>query len=511
MLSTSLAERTLTGSMSVVLAGALIGTLVGVGVTMSPLAVALPLAGLLVLLPVFVLEDVKTYWLSLFLVAAHLGIAKQLLDGLVVLDSMGIDYGPFVFTPEIRAGDLPFLALLVLWLDDLRLGRATLHLPAVTWLALGFLGCCAASLLWAPSRYLAAIELMRQAKFALIFLYAANNLGAKRTLRWVWLLILFMVLLQGGVTIFRFTFGYYGSFFGELFGRAGPTMTDAQASLASEGWMKGLRNSFGTSPGATTSQLLLLGLPFVTFAWMRNPLFKRGFARALPFGVGVTALLLTFSRSSVVAGMATLGMCYAFAVRRGYLARTVALGIGMGTAFVITVTTPMVTEFMTRKLENVDIRLEQYTTAIPMIRDHALLGVGLNNSTGEAQTYARYSTSMIDPRNNVTDTPIHSFPMTLLVEVGIVGFTFYFAFFTAVALTAWRLAHSPVDQDDTCSAMAFLLGMIGLGLGVLTNPLFDDGVQTFLWLYAGAIVAIGHRVAESPTVPKSPFRPAQST
>jgi O-antigen ligase len=146
-----------------------------------------------------------------------------------------------------------------------------------------------------------------------------------------------------------------------------------------------------------------------------------------------------------------------------------------------------------------------------MIRDHALLGVGLNNSTGEAQRYGRYSYSLIDVSNRTAETPIHSFPVTLLVETGIVGFLLYAAFFATVAATAWRLARPPVDPDDACSALAFLVGMVGLALAVMTNPLFDDGVQTFLWLYAGAIVAIAHRVTEPSPVLESPFRPALAT
>jgi len=503
----------MTTVMSIMLAGALIGTLVGIVLTVKPLAVALLLAGILVSLPVFLLEDSKPYWLGLFLVAAHLGIAKSLLDGLTVLDALRIDYGPFVFVPEVRARDLPFLMLLLLWGNDLRLGRATLYLPAVSWLALGFLGWGAVSLVSAPSRYMAAVEWVRQAKFVLIFLYAANNLGSKRMVRWLWLLILFMVLFQGGVTVFRFVFGYYDSFFGDLFGRTLVVRgANADLSLSSEGWLSGVRNSFGTTmSGGVTSQLLILGLPFAALACMRIPLFTRGFARAIPFGVGLMAFMLTFSRSSVIAGVATLGLCYVFAVRRRYLSRPVALGIGLGTVLVLAATIPLVTTLLTRRPENVEIRLEQYKTALPMIRDHALLGVGLNNSTGEAQRYGRYSYSLIDVSNRTAETPIHSFPVTLLVETGIVGFLLYAAFFATVAATAWRLARPPVDPDDACSALAFLLGMVGLALAVMTNPLFDDGVQTFLWLYAGAIVAIAHRVTEPSPVLESPFRPALAT
>ena len=499
--------------MSIMLAGTLIGTSVAIVLSVKPLAVAVLLAGLCVWLPALVIEDSKPYWLALFLVAAHLGLAKSLLDGLTVLDALRIDYGPFVFVPELRASDLPFLVLLLMWGNDLRLGRATFYVPPVGWLALGFLAWTALALVMAPSRYLAAVEFVRQAKFVLVFLYAANNLGSKRMVRWLWLLILFMVLFQGAVTIFRFTFGFYGSFFGDLFGRTVVVRgAGADVSLSSEGWLSGLRNSFGTTmSGGVTSQLLILGLPFAAFAAMRNPLFTRGLARGLPFCAGLGGLLLTFSRSSVISGAVALALTYALAVRRRYLSRPVALGIGLGTVLGLAAMIPLITMLLTRRPENVMIRLEQYRTAVSMIRAHPLLGVGLNNSTGEAQRYGRYSYSLIDVENRTAETPIHSFPVTLLVEVGLVGFLLYTGFFASVAAMAWRLARPPTDPDDACSALAFLVGMVGLAIGVMTNPLFDDGVQTFLWLYAGAIVAIGHRVTDASPVLASRLRPALAT
>jgi O-antigen ligase len=263
--------------------------------------------------------------------------------------------------------------------------------------------------------------------------------------------------------------------------------------------------------GGVTSQLLILGLPFAALAAMRNPLFRHGLVRALPFCVGLGAFVLTFSRSSALSGAVTLALCYVCAVQRRYLSRPVALGIGLGTMLALVATMPLIVTLLTRRPENVEIRLEQYTTALAMFHDRPLLGVGLNNSTGEARRYGRYSYSLIDVRNRTGETPIHSFPVTLLVEAGLVGFLLYAAFFGSVAVMAWRLARPPADPDDACSALAFLLGMVGLAMGVMTNPLFDDGVQTFLWLYAGAIVAIGHRVTDPSPVLASPLRPALAT
>jgi hypothetical protein len=497
----------------VALAGAAGGAFVALLFTVAPLAAALPVAALVVLLPTLLIEDTRLYWLTLFLVTAQFELAKKLLDGLEILETMQIDYQPFVFVPEIRGSDLPLCALLVLWLNDLRLGKARLYVPAVGVLALGFLAVAALSSVRAPSRYLAAVELARQCKFVLIFLFAANTLDAKRTLRWVWLLVLSMVLLQGSATIFRFAFGFYDPFFGDLLGRPDVSRWTPNTDwimLEHEGWLSGFRNSFGTTMSpAVTSQLLLLGLPFAALACMRNPLFRRGLVRAAPLCIGLVGLGLTFSRSSVIGGIVALALSFAFGIRARYVPRQTALALTLCTVLGVAAMLPPLTLYFGRKLENVEVRLEQYTTALAMLRDHPLIGI--DNSTGEARRYSRYSYSLIDVRNRTFDQPVHSFVLTVLVEVGAIGFLLYFGFFGAIAATAWRLTRPPADPDDACSAGAFLLGILALGVGVLTNPLFDDGVQTFLWLYAGAIVAIARRVTVKSLASAAPLRQALAT
>ena len=254
-------------------AGALIGAVVTVSLALELLRpIALLLAALVVLLPALLVRDAKLYWLSVFLFALQFDVKKTLVDGLDVLRTLQLDAQPWVFVPEIRLSDLPFLALLVLWANDLRLKKARLRVPGISWLTLGFLGWAALSLARAPSRYLAAVELLRQCKFFVVALYAANAVESKQTLKRMWLILLLVVLVQGGTTIFRFTFDYYGSFFGDLFGRTlVPEGREHQAELLidpyGESGLGGLRNSFGTTMSAgTTSQLLLLVLPLAAFA-----------------------------------------------------------------------------------------------------------------------------------------------------------------------------------------------------------------------------------------------------
>ena len=128
-----------------------------------------------------------------------------------------------------------------------------------------------------------------------------------------------------------------------------------------------------------------------------------------------------------------------------------------------------------------------------MVRGHPLLGVGLNNSVVLARDYGRFSYSVSDPHNRTYEAPIHSFYLALLAEVGLIGFVLYASALLVSVRRAWRLSWPSGNPVDAFSAMAALLGLVALGAGVLTNPMFDDGVQTLAWLYAGIIASLDHR------------------
>ena len=85
--------------------------------------------------------------------------------------------------------------------------------------------------------------------------------------------------------------------------------------------------------------------------------------------------------------------------------------------------------------------------------------------------------------------------------------------FVWVGWKAWRLARHSADPEAAFSALVLVLGLIGLGVGVLTNALFDDGVQTLVYFYAGVILSLerlagaaGESASRAPEVRARPAR-----
>jgi O-antigen ligase len=206
--------------------------------------------------------------------------------------------------------------------------------------------------------------------------------------------------------------------------------------------------------------------------------------------IGLAGLFLTYSRTNFIAFGAELVLCFYFAVRRGYFSQKMALLWLFVAAFGGLALTPTVYKFMDRKFENVEIRFAQYDTAFSMIQSNPLLGVGLNNNLIASKAYNQHSFSPRSLAKQASDHPIHSLYLSLLVEIGIVGFILYLAFFFEICRETVRAARAPSPQIQF-AATFILIAILGLGVGILWNPLFEESVQSIVWLFAGVSIALG--------------------
>jgi O-antigen ligase len=454
---------------------------------LKPLWIILALSGFFVFILTFLVKDTKLYWTMLFVFSLQLDVKKNLLDGLKVLENLHIDYVQFIFVPEIRLSDLIFAVLLVLWIHNFASHKKEFKFPRVGWFAIGFLVWSGLSMFKAPHIYLSAVELSRQCKFFVIFLYAVNNIDSKRTIRAILVALVMVLMLQGTVTLVRYKLQYFEPFFGEAFGRS--YMSSAMQGLVINPSIGELKASFGTSPGAITSQLFLLLLPIALMSCHKNPAFSRRWIFFPLFIIGSLGMYVTYSRSSFIAFIVEIILCFYFSFRRDYLSKIARFLLFVFVALTMLILFPRLDDYMNRKTENIEIRFEQYKVANSVILSNPLLGTGLNNSTGVAKTYIKHTASPIDPISQVTDAPIHSFFLALVTEIGIIGFMSYMFFFLSICREAWRLSRSDRDPEIAFFASILFVAVAGLASGILTNPLFEDAIQTLLWLYAGIIVA----------------------
>jgi O-antigen ligase len=434
----------------------------------------LVMAGLLAVLPSFVVKHVEGYWLCLFLFTYY-----------------GFHHAPLeLLVPQLRLSDLPFLVLLGLWAWKLSRHERSFRFPRHAWLGAAYLVWAGLSALTSESPYLGFVDWLRQGKFFLVYLFAVNNFE----ISWAKLgaiVLLGAILIQGSLTLARFTlnFGYVG---GQAFGRTQRpddvhlTISSADASSG------GRRRSFGTvlSPRGTAGYLLIL-LPVPLLLATRTSDRRFRLALLAIAGLGVVALLSTFSRSGLLALFVEFPLWIWIAWRWGVISTRAVQRLVMGLALGVLLLAPMVYWLMAARPENVSARFSQYKAALNMIVANPVLGVGLNNSTLVQERYSPWSSglSLMDLSKASTRHPIHSQHLVTVAEIGVVGAALYFGFFAVVLIWAARLALGP-DRQLSSLCAAVLIGIAGLFAQAATDPIYESQLMTMAWLYAGIVVAI---------------------
>src|SRR6516225_4266834 len=160
------------------------GILVALGlyVTKAAYVALLPL-GLALILPPLLVKDFRLFWFAIFLLSLQFTVSKNVNDGLAVIERLKIDYTIWDFTFDITATDIALLVLLVIWANDWIFHRRRFRFPRVTWLAVGYLGIALLSTVGAASPYLGLVEIWRQTKLFIVYLFTINCVDSKSALR----------------------------------------------------------------------------------------------------------------------------------------------------------------------------------------------------------------------------------------------------------------------------------------------------------------------------------------
>ena len=455
----------------------------------KPMVVALPIAGLLLVMPTFVIRDKPMYWLGVFLFALQFEIQKNLNDGLAVRDQLNIDYTLWHFTFQVHATDVILTVLLFYWYMDTVRRAQRPYFPRAGWLLIGFLGFCAMSLVAAPWPYLGLVEIWRQLKFFLVFLYIANNVNSKAQLRLIAIMAVAILAIQGAVTLFRYETGWMQHLaFGDA--RQDEDWMIQYLSVDRNDIGEQLR-AFGTlgSPGSTL-RLCLLVIPFTLLLSMRNPMFPN--YRLLFLGVAafsMGSLLLTFTRAYYLTTPIQVAAAVLVGIRHRYLSRMEVLLLSVLGLIAVGAAAPKVYEQMSVRQDSVTVRLQQYKATFDMIVDNPVFGVGLNNGTGMKERYVNVTFNEYDADTQFYLEPTHNLYLSLASEIGLIGTVLYFTFFAIVIARIWRVSNA-TDPDLRFFANALLVAFAGLIVNSLYDPMHEDAVMTMLWVYCGLAFAL---------------------
>jgi O-Antigen ligase len=462
-----------------------IGTVVAFGLYVTKAAyVALLPFGLLVVIPALLIKNFRLYWFAIFLLSLQAPISKSLNDGPAVLERLQIDYTIWNFTFEITASDLVLLVLLVIWVNDARFHRKAFRFPPVTWLAIGYLVICLLSTLGAPSSYLGLVEMSRQIKLFIVYLFAVNCVDSKSAVRALALIGVIILVTQAGMTVARFETGYLTPL---GLGEVRQDLSQIQQYLTVDRFAQGsVVRAYGTlgSPGSTI-RLCMMVIPFALFLCAPNALFKRCLLFCGLTAFSLLGLALTFTRVYYITTFIQIVLAFLLMIRDRMLKRNEALLLMLLGLAALAVASPQIYRQFSVREDSASVRLLQYKAAAKMILDNPFLGVGLNSGTGQKAKYVDVTYNPFDPNTQFYLEPTHNLYLSLASEIGIFGALLFVTFFTKAALIAWRQGRSNTDPQIRLLADALFVVFCAVAVNSWMDPLQEYPVLVLLWLYAG--------------------------
>ena len=177
----------------------------------------------------------------------------------------------------------------------------------------------------------------------------------------------------------------------------------------------------------------------------------------------------------------------------------IVIGMGVGRQ----VTRHAGTVVSAENLSNLE-RLNRWTAAVAMTRDHPLTGVGYGCYL---DAYPQYKRRAIGTDQSTVRMGTHSEPLKLLSELGVPGLVGALWLVFATAKLGVRCARDLPDRLDRLVAIAALAGL-GTYLvdGFFNSYLVEDKVTVPFWMAIGVIAALGRGLPESDGTSRSAAR-----
>jgi hypothetical protein len=385
--------------------------------------------------------------------------------------------------PVLYLSDLPFMVLLALWIFELLKGKQKLFLPKSNWIAVAYIVWSGLSLTKAEDMASGFFDFMRLAKLYVLYLYVANNVRSKQTLTILVRFLMIGVILQGLLCLYQYLAQDIGLVVAGLQRRLHSDEflrnMDPFFNISQEGQIR--RASGTVGPTNSQAQFFEFLLPVALLLWLTAKSRRTYLFYFASFFLGLSGLLVTFSRGGFVGISVGIVVILILATRFGMISKKkllsfVVLGLGLSI-----VTSPLVYKFMVARPEAATARFYLAKVGLEMVRAHPILGVGLNNHVVVKPQY--------DTRSYVLQMPVHNHFIIIASEVGVPGLLLFMGF---LAVTC-RLALSASRSDDFFLA-SVALGIFGGLVAITTHVMFDilgtHTVMTLFWLYAGLAGAL---------------------
>jgi O-antigen ligase len=202
------------------------------------------------------------------------------------------------------------------------------------------------------------------------------------------------------------------------------------------------------------------------------------------FGLGAAGLLLTASRGGWLGFALSIALLCVAALQRGWLSPRVILTMAIAAAVLsLLFGTTVLARLTGDDAGAAASRIPLAQIALRIIRDHPLLGVGVNNYTTVLETY------ITAEHLDVYRFTVHNKYLLVWAETGLIGLVTFLGFLFALILRGWKVW---MRRDRLLSPLA--LGFAVAVVGQMAHMFFDifhgRPQLQMLWIVAGLVTAM---------------------
>src|SRR3990172_2645235 len=408
-------------------------------------------------------------------------LRRSLLVSLVLAIPLNLPFSPLGDVPYHAGGalagvvlypyDFPLIGLLILSFLDTLGKRKPIHFSGIDVAAILLILWTTLSIYNSSQIPLSVFEVLRMAKLYLLARVIAGNVNTKRDTRDVLIAILIGLTIQGVIGVLQYATG-----------------TDLGLGLYTVGNLRRVSGTVGwpNTYGAYAAAVLSFGLAF----WIFGAHSKLQLPIKLASILGVTALVLSFSRGAWISLVAGVGFSLVLAWRTARLRNRVLIRAVWILLTAATLALPFRGTLVLRisELESdagvLTDRMKLNQVAINMIGSHPVLGIGINTFVNEMGRYDPTGVTAYFPQ------PVHNIYLLIAAETGIVGL----ALFLLLILLAFRAGFQATLSEDLfvsgCAAGA-LSGLVVLMVNNIADAhLRTDVLSGVFWLLIGILVAL---------------------
>lgn len=402
---------------------------------------------------------------------------------------------PTFVTSGIAVGlaDLVLAALYFIWISRMVIKEE--QLPRLNWLDLWIFGFIVAHLVSLPtslSKDLTLFETIRATKFALLYFYVSRNLRLYQ-LKYVVAGVVFAMAIQASLGVVQHRTG-------RLMGIGRTKGAAIEYEQYTVSGFEAVRRAEGTTFDSHALGLffaMTLPLP-ITLGVTRGLSGASQIAAAAGFGVGVTGLVISFSRagwvSFAVAGLA-LVLCFVRWREWRLLATASAVGLILAIGFTLPFGKYVKQRLFEAPPELISARVETLEMASEIWKASPYTGVGANAYMSALE--AKMGIVEGDPYF----VPPHNMLLLLLTEMGPLGPFLFLGLTVTAAVRCWRVASHSRDSVLRAIGAALLAAIVALHVEGLTDPIYITGVTYYLFWFELGLVGAVYALSEFDTVP----------